>query len=377
MAECAVTGPGNSLAELHDSVNLDSIMAATVLNRLRDQREQAGWSQRDLADRAGLSRAEVSAIETGRLVPSAGVALALAGVFGCAVEDLFRLGDDSAGEASGASGPARYWLANLGGRVRRIAAEPTHVGVLPHDGSGVGSGTGRGGRRGSGPPPDPRRTLVVAGCDPAVGLLSGFVSSTADVRVIPLVRSSRQSLELLRDGGAHVAGVHLGDDSVDNATVVRDALGAGYRRIHVARWTEGLALSPGLGHASVGAAVGARLRWVGREDGSGARRCLDMILEGRMPRPDGYERTASDHRGVVETIRTGWAQAGVCVEFTAREGGLDFLPVRYEDYDFFYPEDLHADPRVTAVLDVLRSSGFAHALSALPGYSTARTGELS
>jgi len=369
---------------------------APLLNRIREWRSAAGWSQQELADRADLSRTEISAVETGRLVPSAAVALALAGAFGCSVEDLFRLGGDTGGGGDAAIG-SRYWLTHLGGRVRRIPVEPTHVGVLAHDGviggeaepgssreagrRNVSGAFARPAERGAVTPsalaPDPRRTLVVAGCDPAVGLLSSFVSRSAAVRVIPLVRSSRRSLDLLREGGAHVAGVHLGDDAAGNDEVVRGLLGSGYRRVHVARWTEGLALSPGLGHGSISAAVRAPLRWVGREDGSGARRCLDLILEGRVPRPDGYDRTASDHRAVVETIRTGWAQAGVCVEFTAREGGLDFLPVRHEDYDFFFAERLSDDPRVMALLDVLRSTAFRDALSALPGYATSRTGELS
>jgi DNA-binding XRE family transcriptional regulator len=232
------------------------IMAETrVHNSVRRHRTGAGWSQQQLADRTGLSRAEVSAVETGRLVPSAAVALALARTFGCAVEDLFMLGDDAAGETADEAAGGRYWLSELGGRVRRIAAEPTHVGLLPHDVAG---------RSAPGVAPDPRRTLVLAGCDPAVGLLSAFAAGVSNVRVIPLVRSSRRSLELLRDGGAHVAGVHLGDDTAGNATVARDALGPGYRRVHVARWTEGVALAPGLGHRTVSAAVKAPLRWVGR-----------------------------------------------------------------------------------------------------------------
>lgn len=369
---------------------------AKLANRVRAERNRAGWAQQELADRAGLSRTEISAIETGRLVPSAAVALALAGAFGCAVEDLFHLSGDTAEEEIDRNRPARYWLAHIGGTVRRIPVEPTHVGVLAHDratgstsvaidraGGGqrpVRAGRGPGENRPlttAVPPIDPRRTLVVAGCDPAIGLLAGLVARAADVRLIPLVRSSGRALDLLKRGGAHVAGVHLGDDSADNDAVARAALGDGYRRVHVARWTEGLALAPGLGHRTVGAAVRARLRWVGREDGSGARRCLDWILDGRTPRPDGYDRTATDHRGVVETIRTGWAQAGVCVELAARDGGLDFLPVRSEDYDFFYPAELEGDVRLESLLDILRSTSFRRALSVLPGYSVSRTGELS
>src|SRR5215467_2650888 len=62
-----------------------------VENDVRAYRDRLGWSQGELARRSGLSRAGISAIETGRLVPSTGAALALARAFGCAVEDLFRL----------------------------------------------------------------------------------------------------------------------------------------------------------------------------------------------------------------------------------------------------------------------------------------------
>jgi molybdate-binding protein len=196
------------------------------------------------------------------------------------------------------------------------------------------------------------------------------------IRLLAFVRSSTRALAMLREGVAHVAGVHLGDDAQGNAASARRILGASHRRVHIAKWTEGLALSPGLGHRTIPAVVRARLRWVGREEGSGARRCMDMILEGRRP-PEGAQYSAFDHRGVVETIRSGWAQAGVCVQVAAQEGGLDFLPAREEDYDLCFREELECDERILALLDVIRSSEYARLLRALPGYDVRRTGELA
>src|SRR4051812_29365733 len=94
----------------------------TLENVLKDQRVRRGWSQEELALRSGLSRAGISAIETGRLVPSAAGALALGAAFGCRVEDLFRLPRP---EPSGTSWawaprhePCRYWHAEVAGTVR-------------------------------------------------------------------------------------------------------------------------------------------------------------------------------------------------------------------------------------------------------------------
>ena len=68
-------------------------------NDVRATRLRLGWSQEDLASRSGVSRAGISAIETGRLVPSTAAALALAAAMGTTVEALFRLpGTRAAGD---------------------------------------------------------------------------------------------------------------------------------------------------------------------------------------------------------------------------------------------------------------------------------------
>ena len=51
-------------------------------------------SQAELAARAGVTRQAISAVETGKAVPTTPVALCIARVLGRRVEDLFRLADD-------------------------------------------------------------------------------------------------------------------------------------------------------------------------------------------------------------------------------------------------------------------------------------------
>ena len=58
-------------------------------NKLRDLRAAKEWSQGDLADKLGVSRQTINAIETGRYDPSLPLAFALAKLFKCRVEDIF------------------------------------------------------------------------------------------------------------------------------------------------------------------------------------------------------------------------------------------------------------------------------------------------
>jgi putative transcriptional regulator len=62
----------------------------SVTNRLRILRAERSWSQADLAERLGVSRQTVNAIETRRYDPSLPLAFALARLFGVAIEEIFE-----------------------------------------------------------------------------------------------------------------------------------------------------------------------------------------------------------------------------------------------------------------------------------------------
>lgn len=58
-------------------------------NRLRELRTVHGWSQQDLAERLGVSRQSVNAIETGRYDPSLPLAFRIADLFAAPIEAIF------------------------------------------------------------------------------------------------------------------------------------------------------------------------------------------------------------------------------------------------------------------------------------------------
>ena len=66
-------------------------------NRLRVLRAEREWSQADLAERLGVSRQTVNAIETGRYDPSLPLAFEIARTFEMRIEEIFHPNGDAPG----------------------------------------------------------------------------------------------------------------------------------------------------------------------------------------------------------------------------------------------------------------------------------------
>jgi putative transcriptional regulator len=62
-----------------------------LLNNLEELRKSAGLTQQELSDKADVSRKSINAIENGIYVPSKVLALRIAKILNCSVENIFRL----------------------------------------------------------------------------------------------------------------------------------------------------------------------------------------------------------------------------------------------------------------------------------------------
>ncbi len=351
------------------SMNGKIISSNSVLARRRAR----DWSQADLARRAGISRAAVSAIEGERLSPSVATALALAAVFECSVEELFRHDTTPFSAAPDWAWlprlePCRYWEANVNSRRRLYPVEAGTLNPAPHD------GVWRDGVLRESRPAEAETTLVMACCDPAAGLLAAEYARASGFRLLVFPRGGSAALDLLRQRLVHVAGLHFSTEERPerNAETARAQLGGEGRLLRLARWETGLALAAADRSRSAEGVTRRRLRWAAREAGSAARECLDQLL-GRRPFSG---REVNGHAAVAEAVRAGWAQAGVCVRFSAEEAGLNFLPVRAEALDLCFPAAFQHDPRLQALVRLLRTRACRRRISELPGYSARETGEM-
>jgi len=63
----------------------------TLSNSIRDLRASALLTQQDLADRVGVTRQTIVALEKGAYTPSLALAIRIARLFGKPVEEIFQL----------------------------------------------------------------------------------------------------------------------------------------------------------------------------------------------------------------------------------------------------------------------------------------------
>jgi molybdate-binding protein/DNA-binding XRE family transcriptional regulator len=345
------------------------IIARHPVQLRRSARE---WSQAELAERAGISRAAVSAIEGERLSPSVATALALAAVLECSVEELFSRTAIPVATATKWAWPpcadiCRYWEAEIGQCQRLYPVEAITLNPTPHDGVWQ-NGVLRDGGSAAG------QTLVMASCDPAAGLLAAEYARATGYRMLVFPRGGRSALQLLRQRLVHIAGLHYSTEAAPerNAETVRAQFGGEGRLLRVAKWESGIALATADASRSTESVARRPLRWAARESGSAARECLDELLGSRQF----AGREVNGHPAVAEAVRAGWAEAGVCVRFSAEEAGLNFLPLRTEALDLCFPAAFQHDPRIQALVRWLRGRACRRLISELPGYDARETGEL-
>lgn len=154
-------------------------------NHLKEFRVQKGFSQNELAGRAGITRQAVSSIESNLYLPTTAIALRLTSVLACRVEDLFSLAPAEKIIEGTLIGP----LSDVEMRTQSIRVKVSIVGkrtivrpvaglgeqfsfIVPADGYVMNTTRRQSGATVSVKPSRDRaiiqQEIAVAGCDPAI-----------------------------------------------------------------------------------------------------------------------------------------------------------------------------------------------------------------
>lgn len=378
--------------------------ADNIENRLRELRNRKGLSQTDLAAMSGITRQAVCAIEGNHYLPTTAVALRLAGVLNCKVEDLFRListGELIEGDLIGGSATelqahhARVKVVRVGERliVRPVAqlGEVLNYAV-PADGlltEPISS------QRGDKTTQRVRvqtlrdlrlieQEIAVAGCDPAIFLAGEYLRRHKNTAtVVGWTMGSGAALEALKRGEVHIAGLHIVDSKSGESNlpyVKRHLKGYEVKVVTFAHWEEGLVVPAGNPKSirAIADLARADIQLINREAGAGARILLDQKLAAAglaSHHVKGYDRFAASHFHVARLVSERQADVGVGVRFAANYYGLDFIPLQDVRYDLVVPKAyLSSHPVLQSLFETIVTRLFRGEVNALGGYDTRETG---
>lgn len=382
--------------------------------RLRLARLARGVSQAELAELAGVTRQAVAGVEAGRWDPSLRVALALARGLGVGVDELFGPPAtyplvDAEALVPVADAGVRVELAQVAGHqvaLPLVADRTLRPGFGPASGvtaggaggaipgstppgaasgrSGLAFGTGRPGRLAVRPNAAPARSVVVAGCDPALPLLAEpLARQSPPLSLAWWPCSTSRALQLAAAGLVHVAGVHLaagpGATGDLQALVGGPLQAVGAEVIGFARWYEGLVFQPQLDpELDLPGVAERRLRLVNRDVGSEARALLDAGAAEAGVRVDdlpGADSAVTAHLLVASAVASGLGQVGVCTEPCALAYGLGFSALAHEHSHLVLPAPLLGTVEVQGLLRALAASDLQAQLGQVPGYDAGPCGE--
>lgn len=372
-------------------------------NHLNSVRTRKGLSQGELASRTGVTRQAVSAIESNLYLPTTAVALRLASVLACRVEDLFSLTPTEdiiegalIGRLSQAETPRQPTRVKVSIVGKRTVVRPvTDLGeqlsfAIPADGYVAETQDRLPGTnvrvRLSRDRDAIQQEISVAGCDPAIFLAGEYLRRQKDqTTVVGWPMGSMAALQALQRGEVHVAGLHLVDPTTGESNMPflrRHLKGSGYEVVTFATWEEGFLVRPGnpLSIRTAADLAESTVRLINREEGSGARVLLDQRLQASGVEPSqvqGYDRLAFSHFDVARAIAERQADVGIGIRSAAQLFGLDFVPLQTARYDLVVPKPyLQSHPTLAHLFETIASGPFRNEIEALGGYDTSETGKV-
>lgn len=356
------------------------------------RRRAFGLSQAEMAKRCGLSRQFVNLLEAGKTQPNVQVALRLAAELGSTVEALFGAGasDEQGDELAIGDFPAtmrpgmRVNVAQVGRSWVAHAAD-TEASLGGGFGEADGLVTAVGDKlkvRVIRPRDELRQNAALAGCDPALALLCRMRPTQGlSGRSFWINTGSGRALDLLREGRVHVAGVHYGASVEENlGELTRQDPAGKWAVMRFTSWEQGWMMRPGAraifhGTEDLG---GGRVRLANREPGSGSRHWIDaqlksLGLSGAMV--PGFGREFFSHWECARALLSGDADVAVGPRAVATVFGLEFEPMGEVAFDLVVAKASLEHPRVSALLNGIRSREMRREIASLPGYAMRGSGE--
>jgi transcriptional regulator with XRE-family HTH domain len=336
------------------------------MDRIRALREERGWSQADLADRAGVTRQLVGAVEAGRHTPSVRAALGLARALGVSVEALFAESADPV-VVPVTGRPLAPGTPLVTARVGEAVVGVPLAHALPPGEAWAMADAVAGETGVEWLPAAATDGLIVAGCDPLLGLVARVVARASSDRILTVHTSTDRAVAALASGRVHGVVVHgpVGDLPTPPVAV---------RRWHVAHWRVGLASAGSTRAPSVEEIAERRLRVVQRDPGAGSQRAFERALVAVGASTPVPGPVAQGHLDVARRVAERAGRAGVTMEAAARAYGLGFTPLEVHQVELWIDDRWAELPEARSLVEQLGRPELARRVAILGGYDLAGCG---
>ncbi len=194
---------------------------------------------------------------------------------------------------------------------------------------------------------------------------------------------SMGGIKALRKNHCHMASSHLmqEDEQEYNFGFAKEELGQMPAVVNFCQREQGLLLAKGnpKGINEIADLGNPGIKIVNRPQGTGTR----LLFEGEFRKAgikgdsiEGYDVELQRHLDVGLEILAKRADAGMGIRAVAGLLGLDFIPLRWERFDFIVLKDRFFDKGVQLFLGILRNPDFEEAARALPGYDLSHSGDM-
>ncbi len=326
---------------------------------LRAARITAGLTQAELADRAGVTRQLVSAVEANRNEPGVRAGVALARALGTTVEALFA-NEQTVSPMSVIPGVIPDGPAHLG-----IVGNRTVVAAVSRDavlGGAVTNAQTTAGISRLLPGAEPSG-LVVAGCEPAIGLAAAGLSNRRSTMAVHT--SSLVAINALAAGTIHAATVHGRRNRLPPRPV-------GVAAFTLATWRTGVGLRAGVAR-SLSELIERRITVIQRDPSAESQQAFARATKQLGGTPVA-SIVAAGHLEAARRVAFG-ADAAVTNEPSALAHGLTFLPAETHVVQLWVPDEYLTDRAVRELLDLLTTAAFQARLAAIGGYDLTGCGD--
>jgi DNA-binding XRE family transcriptional regulator/molybdate-binding protein len=338
-------------------------------NSVAERRKALGLTQTELALASQLSRPLISAVETGRHVPSVKAALAIAEVLGTTVEDVFGEPESAENHVAALGIPPSSGAPVVAVRVGDLLSyHPLADRGAKGSSWDRADGLYRNGRVELFEDAD-TSGFAVAGCEPALGLAASLLPGSGPQRLVAISASSADAIEALNAGRIHAAVVHGRPGHLRRSSQA-------VRRFLLPGWKVGLASRVGLPSGLEQIARG-KLKAARRDEGAESQRALDRALAPYGGAAKLVGVPASGHFDAARRVADGSVDVGVTMEAAALVYGLVFSPLEDHRVELRIAEEWEDHPGARALLELVLSDAFGHRLEAFGGYDVSQTGPVA